>query len=418
MSSFIDSITIRDFDSTADAKAANRIWQETGWIERDNSAHITAMDDFLRPTRSLVAELNGEAECLVSCGDARLRYLDSELPLSAVLAVTTSLIARKRDLASRLVAQSVAREAEAGMPLSALGMFEQGYYDRLGFGTGPYEIEACFNPAHLLVNVPLPQPVRLDNSDYADMHNALVKRKRSHGGVIVESENFTKAETAFTELPTGLGFRNKKGELTHFIWGSNKGENGPFEITMLAYQNTHQLQELLALIRSLGDQVFSVKLNEPPEIQLQDFLKQPFMRQETTSNGDYAESFTASAYWQLRINDLEACLRQTCLPTNRPLTFNLALTDPISEFLPSGQSWRGIGGDYTVTLGSESRADKGKQAGLPHLHASVNGFSRLWLGCASAQAIALHGEINAEQTLLEDLETCLRLPTPRTGMDF
>lgn len=418
MSSFTDSIILREYDNSVDAKAAHRIWLETGWIERGNKSHRKAMDDFLLPTRALVAELNGEAECLVSCGDARLKYLDRDLPLSAVLAVTTSLIARKRDIASRLVAQSVARDAANGKVLSALGMFEQGYYNRLGFGTGPYEIEACFNPAHLLIDVALPQPVRLDKNDYADMHLALANRKRSHGGVVIESENFVKAETAFTEDPTGLGFRNQDGVLTHFIWGSNKGENGPFEITMLAYQNRQQLLELLALIRSLGDQVFCVKLNEPPEIQLQDFLKQPFMRQETTSSGEYAEAFTASAYWQLRINDLQACLQATHLPTSQPVTFNLTLTDPVSEFLPPNVAWRGIAGDYIVTLGSESQAIKGKQEGLPHLQASVNGFSRLWLGCASAQAIALRGEINGDQSLLEELETCLCLPTPHTSLDF
>jgi len=50
--------------------------------------------------------------------------------------------------------------------------------------------------------------------------------------------------------------------MSHFIWGEMKNGHGPYEITARAYQNDQQLMELLALIRSLGDQVNSIKMLE------------------------------------------------------------------------------------------------------------------------------------------------------------
>ena len=44
----------------------------------------------------------------------------------------------------------------------------------------------------------------------------------------------------------------------------------------MAYQTGEQFLELMALLRSLGDQVRLVRMNEPPGIQLQDLMIQPF----------------------------------------------------------------------------------------------------------------------------------------------
>jgi len=417
-------MNIRPYDKKRDAEAVYQIWRETGWIEHDNETHTRAMDAFLQPSRSLVAQLNDRAECLVSCGDASIRHLGTDIPMSAVLAVTTSLIARKRGMASKVLAQAIAQEAQAGFPVSALDMFEQGYYSRLGFGTGPYEIKARFAPAQLQINHPLssgstlPVPVRLTNKDSGEMYEALTRRQKGHGAVVIKHAEIFHAETLWTEEPAGLGFRDADGKLSHFIWASNKGENGPFEVKYMAYENSTQLMELLSLLRSLGDQIFVVEMMDPPEIQLQDFLNQPFMRQETTAKSDYAEAFSAHAYWQIRINDLHQCLQHTQLPNETPLRFNLELDDPIKEFLPDDAKWTGISGKYVVSLGAQCSAQTGREESLPTLTASVGGFSRLWLGCASASAIALAGEITAEPGFLETLDSCLRLPTPHVTMEF
>lgn len=54
-----------------------------------------------------------------------LRHLESEIPLSSIASVTTSLIARKQGLASRMTAALIAEAAQSGSELSALGMFER-----------------------------------------------------------------------------------------------------------------------------------------------------------------------------------------------------------------------------------------------------------------------------------------------------
>ena len=98
----------RDYEPATDREAVQRIWRETGWM-REGKEEV--MDLCLEGSRAIVAELNGEAECLVNTVPGTLRYLDADLPMSCVAGVTTSRIARKQRLASRLTAQAVADDA-------------------------------------------------------------------------------------------------------------------------------------------------------------------------------------------------------------------------------------------------------------------------------------------------------------------
>ena len=90
-------------------------------------------------------------------------------------------------------------------------------------------------------------------------------------------------------------------------------------------------------------------------------------------------------------------LQKTHLPGRPELSFNLEITGPISHYLNEESAWQGVSGDYTITLGENCSAASGCRPGLPLLKASVGGFSRLWLDCASATAISLSGEIEADQ---------------------
>ncbi|HIN90962.1 MAG TPA: hypothetical protein EYN04_10100 [Porticoccaceae bacterium] len=55
---------------------------------------------------------------------------------------------------------------------------------------------------------------------------------------------------------------------------------------------------------------------------------------------------------------------------------------------------------------------------LPVLHATVGGFSRLWLGSVRANALTVTGEIHGEQGLLDKLEQSLSLPLTKAGWEF
>ena len=80
-------------------------------------------------------------------------YLEEDLRLSVVTGVTTSRVVRKQGLAGRLTAEVIAAAVEEGAQVSALSMFEQGFYDRLGFGTGGYEHMIRFDPADLNIDL-------------------------------------------------------------------------------------------------------------------------------------------------------------------------------------------------------------------------------------------------------------------------
>src|SRR4051794_37152165 len=105
---------IRPFEER-DRPACHRIWREVGWLKPGDEP---AMDLCMSASRCLVVELNGEAECLVMGSSADLRYFGTDLPLSAITGVTTSIVGRKQGLAARALAQLVAEEAEKGAIVS------------------------------------------------------------------------------------------------------------------------------------------------------------------------------------------------------------------------------------------------------------------------------------------------------------
>jgi hypothetical protein len=94
------------------------------------------------------------------------------------------------------------------------------------------------------------------------------------------------------------------------------------------------------------------------------------------------------------------------------------LTDPV-EYAPGEDSqWRGVAGDYVVTLGPSSGAEQGSDDALPTLSASVNAFTRMWLGVRPATGLAVTDNLVGPPPLLEALDAVLRLPDPKPDWDF
>ncbi len=433
---------IRPYQPERDLKAIQRIWREIGWI--DSKAGEAAVADMLCAGRCLTAALDGQAECMAHTSLGAMRYrnaarnkafvetlepgIDEDLSMCAVTAVMTSRIARKLGLALRLTARQLAAGVEDGAALAVLGVFDQGFYDRLGFGTGSYEHTFRFDPATLRVDAPFRPPKRLTKDDWRAVHGAMMNRRRGHGGCLLPDAELMKAELSFR--PNGFGFGYERdGALTHCVWlVAEQMEHGPYQVQMLAYQDGPQLLELLALLKSLGDQVSLIAMHEPSDIQLQTLLKEPFRHRRNTRNSDYAAYHRTAAWWQLRMLDVGACVAARHWPGEK-VQFNLRLTDPVTDYLPDGP-WRGCAGDYWISVGPSSWVESGHRDDLPTLRASVNAFSRLWFGVAPATGLAVTDGLAVETpahgsdlmapsgALLDRLDEALCLPAPRTGWDF
>ena len=342
-------MTFRPYQESRDYEAVLRIYREVGWItEKD---HEQATKALLESARGLVAEIHGSAECLAIGDTGSIRYLKTDLPLCVVAGVTTSRIARKQGLAGRLTAQLLAEEASRGHAVAMLGVFEQGYYNQLGFGNGCYEYWCTLDPSMLQIPVKARTPVRLGVDDWQMMHNSRLSRFRMHGSCSISSPALTRADILWTEHGFGMGYLDEHGELSHHLWCSAKGEHGPYRVHWMAYRTKDQFLELMALLHSLGEQVRSIRLHEPPGIQLQDFIRQPFKSRQITERSPHENRMTAGAYWQVRILDLNRCLSASKLDCE-PIRFNLTLTDPIARLVPEECSWKGDAGEYTVTLAS------------------------------------------------------------------
>jgi hypothetical protein len=412
-------VRIRQYNPESDFDAVTRIWQEVGWIERGNDDHQEGLRHFVSEYTGLVAELDGAAECYVATGPGTIRYLDNELALSVVAAVTTSVVARRQGLAQRLTAEAIAHDAAKGALVSGLGIFDQGFYNKLGYGTGVYEHWYALDPAHLRIPGKPRPPRRVTKDDWEAMHRARRRRLRGHGSCTIEAAAATRSETLWASNGFGLGYNDgASGELSHYVWFSAKDlENGPLNAWWMAYESLDQFMELMAAIASLGDQIHIVRMREPAPIQLQDLIDQPFRRNRISEKSTYESRNRSAAYMQFRMCDIPACLAATKLD-GYPVRFNLRLRDPIGDLLDDSVEWRGVAGDYVVELGRDSSATTGVDGNLRTLEASVGAFTRLWMGVRPATGLAATDELAAPADLLGDLDRALRLPPPKADWDF
>jgi hypothetical protein len=410
---------IRPFDPKRDRDAARRIWYEVGWSEKDKDQQLKALDAFVATGHGLVGEIHGEVECLVVAHPGTIQYLGVDLPLQGVMAVTASFLARKKGMSGKLTAALVAEGASEGALVSGLGIFDQGYYDKLGFGCGPYEPRLAFCPSQLKLPQPARAPHRLTAEHGEAMHAARLARKRGHGAVSFTDPIKTTSEVAWDDKSFGLGyFDGTDGALSHHLWFRlEEIGRGPLHVEWMTYQTAEQFLELMALLRDLDDQIRMVRMREPQGIQLQDLLDRPFKHRDLTHGGRFANHAHAVAGNQYRINDVPACMAHTHIPA-QPVHFNLKLSDPIEHYLDDDSPWRGVAGDYVVSLGPESAAAPGHESSLPTLTASVNAFTRLWMGVQPATGLAVTDALEGSEELLDALDVVFCLPSPRSDWEF
>ncbi len=407
---------LRRYEHDRDRDACQRIWQECGWLTsgKEEAAHL-----YFEHSRGHVAEVEGAAECLVITDPGVIRYLDEDLSVCCVTGVTTSRLVRKQGLAGRLLAKALAEDAAGGELVAALGMFEQGYYNQLGFGNGPYELRFSFDPAAITLTNRPRTPRRLSVDDWEAVYNSRIRRFRSHGGMNVLNPQLTRADMIGSENVFALGYMDEaSGQWTHLLCGTAENvEDGPYRIHWTPWQTPEQFLELMALVRSLGDQVKAVSMDEPPGIQLQDLVRQPIKARTVSRGSKFQLGMHALAFFQYRILDLPGCLARTHLQCE-PVQFNLRLEDPIDRLLDPDAPWRGIGSSYVVTLGPESAATQGEAPGLPILSASVGAFTRMWLGVRPATGLSVTDTLSGPPELLDRLDRTLRLPAPHPDWDF
>ncbi len=406
---------LRPLDPEEDRESVLRIWKEIGWLEEGKEE---IFDLLLKAEGgNFVAEVDGSPECNVLTSRGTIQYQDAELPFSAVTSAVTSTVARRQGLAAKLTAKAIAEDASEGVYVSGLGIFDQGFYNKLGYGTGSYENWVFFDPSSLKAEKLKRMPKRITKDDWEAVHRSRLNRIKHHGVVDLTDTMESRLAMVWPSKSFGLGFYDD-GELTHHVYFRAKSlSEGDYTVQWMTYRDREQLMELLSVLRSLSDQVHMISLREPPGIQFQDLLKRPFRHRRITKSSKYENKMMSHAYWQMRILDLESCIDRSSYP-GKPVRFNLSLHDPIEDLLEKDAPWQGITGDYTITLGPESSVSHVKRRKLPTLKASVNAFTRLWLGVRPATSLAMTDDFEAPPSLLKDLDETIRLPKPYPDWDF
>ncbi len=406
---------LRHFDAARDREASRRIWQETGWISPGKEDIVDAWVD---AGRTMVSELNGEAECMVCTAPGTVTIQHSNLPASLVTGVTTSRVARKQGLALRTTAHTIAEDVEAGAIVASLGIFDQGFYNKLGFGTGGYEHEVTFDPQQIHVPGSHRVPSRITLKDSSAVHAARLRRPAHHGQCTVHPEVGSWGHMREGETGFGLGYRDEQtGEITHHFWCRARGERGPYRIEWFVYHTPEQFRELMSIMRSFGDQVRAVRMREPAGVLIQDVMEQPFKQAQISAKGDFSAGISTRAAFQYRICNVPACVAALRLP-GTVLKFNLELSDPIEKYLHGREGWNGVAGSYVVQLGEICSAEPGTEPGLPTLKTGVGPFTRLWMGVRPSTGLAHTEHLEATPGLLAELDNAIRLPVPVNDWDY
>lgn len=417
-------IGVRPFDLERDFEDLRRIWHEAGWLIEDQSEG-KALKAFMSSADAWVDDSPDQIECVVSTVPGEMRYLDADIPFCAVSSVTTGIVGRRQGLARGVLTHALRQAASDGSILAILGAFEQGFYDTLGFGTGSYERHLRFDPSDLLRRrLGLPtgrsrRPVRFTAGDAAELHEARLRRMRRHGGCNIIPSGITEHDMLYFKNSFGLGFRDGPGGApSHYIWCVFQGESGPLVVYWMVFRSIEELRELLSLLVVLGDQYHAVELREPVWLQLQVALNRPFRRFDQTAEAKRSHGVSARAYWQARILNLERAVECLKLPDAGEIDFVLHLTDPLGEYLPENSDWKGVAGEYTIHLGTSSRAEPTVRGSLPELRCSVNALTRLWLGVATAESLSVTDGLSGDSALINALSTRLRLPYPGLDWEF
>jgi predicted acetyltransferase len=405
----------RKFDFKKDKDAVYTILNEVGWVHDKKKDKY--LNKFLPKANTIVMDIYEQAEVFATSSKGSIRYQEETLKLCAITGVSASLLARKQGYAGNLTATRLALDAEKGAEVGALCIFDQGYYNKLGFSNGNCENLVSFTPSTLKIDRKVKTPVRITEKDYKQIHENRVNRLPNHCAVTLP-EYATQAELGDKNKNMGFGYFDDKGNLTHHIWLHGKGkEQGPLWVQWLAYENLDQLMDLLALLKSFEEQIMMIRMVEPAFIQMQDFIEKPYHIKAMTRKAENQNYIYTTAFWQLRILNLQKCLKKTHLNCE-DFSFNLQLTDPIGKYVAEDVKWKGITGDYVIKLGKDSSAKKGKQPNLPTLKASVGAFTRMWFGIMPASSLVYSDGIDASEKLLMKLDRAFLLPDAHVDWGF
>lgn len=396
----------------ADHDAVARIWQEIGWIS-DDKEQVKAVGEMAAQGRTSVALVNGVAESFGAWMPATVTYTSTDLSLCHITAITTSRLGRRRGFASTMTERCLAEGAAEGFAVASLGVFDEGFYDRFGFGTGTPVAMVKFDPASLRVDVPYRTPERLGAEHADEMQAAMANRLAAHGAMTMGSASFYGWDFVMEDRYFALGYRDDSGRLTHYVAGAPSAQFDSYEIYFFAYETTDQLLELLRLVADLADQAVAMTIIEPAHVRVQDLIERPRRQNRRSRGGEFQTGLNADSWWQIRIIDLYACVAARSW-VGPPVQFNLRLRDPLAESVTS--TWDGIGGDYTIVIGEDSTVEAGHTSGLAVLDASVGAFTRMWLGVMPASELTITDDLGGPPDLLAQLDQAFCLPTPKPGI--
>ena len=90
-------------------------------------------------------------------------------------------------------------------------------------------------------------PYRIEKDHWQAAHANRLIRMQSHGSAAFFPPETSRSVMVEDKNAFGLGYFDGD-TITHHMWLVPRGERGPYRVSWMAYQNTDQLLELLAIL--------------------------------------------------------------------------------------------------------------------------------------------------------------------------
>ena len=348
-----------------------------------------------------VTRIDGDAECMVVWRTRPKSDISrKDLPFSAVAGRPSHPASHENKGLAGTTHRTLGRTRSKRRAHSYQGLsfFEQGYYDRLGFGTAQYEDWIGFDPA--LLNVPFPArpPKTIHHRRLRTrMHQSRLASKKTNTAFVTfpDPNMDPQRQMRHQERLRPRATSTKPQTKSHTTSGAattTMQNTAPTSSNGWLTRPPEQFLELMGIIRSPrrsspNDQHEPA----PPHPDTRPPQRNPSKTEWTTSKSKFA-TFSRSHRLLAKPHQRPTQMPRKNTPPRAPTTqFNLQLTDPIDDFLPEDETWKSTTGPIhhhprTRILRDPRHTKKTSQT----LKTTTSAFSRMWLGCLRTHIPTLH----------------------------
>lgn len=357
----------------------------------------------------LVGEWDGQIVTAMTCIPFTVWVAGAPQKMLGLAGVVVAPEARRYGVASQLVVEGMRRSLAGGATLAGLYPFRHDFYASLGYAVAVERRTWLFNPHDMPV---YPERERVRRARSGDLERVMASYDRVMRGAMLMAER-SKVYWEQRVLSDGKNFltiyEDEAGEVRGYFVFTYKdipGNHMPrLVISEFLVENEEAKRGLFGFVAALRDQFHEVACTLPNDERLELRLANP--RESGMIKGSIAELYGPKTLFgaMIRVLDVERALAARALYDDASGRVRVAIED---RRLPEN------GGAFDLTF-DDGRLEVARADGDAPEHAasmSVNVFSQLYTGFATASEMRRAGILEADDGAVRLLDRAFAGPRP------